>query len=101
MDVRLIRQPSAYAPVAMSLVALALITGYVALFGATRQAEQADEGAPARIFQLLMAAQVPIAAYFVVRWLPREPRQALAVLVLQVCAALVPIVTILVLEQAS
>ena len=54
-------------------------------FGVVRQA---DEGAAARVYQLLMAAQVPIVAYFAITWLPRAPRQALQVLALQVGAAL-------------
>ena len=45
-----------------------------------------------------MAAQLPIVAYFAVRWLPRAPAQAVAVLALQAVAAMVPIATIVVLE---
>src|SRR5947209_20066934 len=52
-----LRQPSAFLPVAMSLVALAVVLGHVALFGA---AHEADEGTAAHIWQLLMAVQVPI-----------------------------------------
>jgi len=49
---------------------------------------QADEGAAARVYQLLMAAQAPIVAYFAITWVPRAPREALLVLALQVGAAL-------------
>jgi hypothetical protein len=35
-----------------------------------------------------MAGQAPIVAYFAIKWLPRAPRQALAILALQVLAAL-------------
>ena len=49
---------------------------------------EADEGATAHIWQLLMAGQLPFVAYFVVRWLPRVPRQAGCVLALQIGAAL-------------
>ena len=35
-----------------------------------------------------MIGQVPILAYFVIRWLPRVPRQTLFVLALQIGAAL-------------
>ena len=49
---------------------------------------EADEGASTHIWQLLMAGQVPIMAYFLVRWLPRAPLQTLSVTALQVAAAL-------------
>ncbi|GHO78756.1 hypothetical protein KSD_65270 [Ktedonobacter sp. SOSP1-85] len=80
-----LRQPSAYLPVAMSLVALALVLGYVAIFGVTHEA---DEGAAAHIWQLLMVLQVPIIAFFAIKYFPRQPRQALLVLALQIVAAL-------------
>ena len=86
MNVSLMKQPSAFLPMAMSVAALALVLGYVATFGVVH--EQAhDERAPARIFQLLIAAQVPIAAYFGLKWLPRAPGQAIRVLALQALAA--------------
>ena len=85
------RKPSALLPLAMSLAALATVVVHVALFGAAREA---DEGAAAHIWQLLMAGQVPIIAFFAVKWLPRTPRRALPVLALQVAAvvaALAPV----------
>ena len=85
MNVSLMKQPSAWLPIAMSLAALALVLGYVARFGVVHEA---DEGAAAHLFQLLMAAQVPVVAYFALKWLPRVPGQALCVLALQAGAAL-------------
>jgi hypothetical protein len=82
---KLIRQPSAYLPMAMSLVALALVLGHIVMFGIVREA---DEGAAAHIFQLLMVAEVPLIAFFAIKWLPRFPRQALQVLALQAAAGL-------------
>ncbi len=81
----IIRQPSAFLPVAMSLVALALVLGYVALFGVVHET---DEGAAAHIWQILMAVQVPIIAFFAIKYVPRKPKQALLVLALQIVAAL-------------
>ena len=81
----LLKRPSAFLPLAMSLAALAVFFAYVVLVGTQRQA---DEGAPAHLWQLLMAAQLPIILYFAARWLPQSPRQALLVLVLQLAAAL-------------
>ena len=86
-----IKLPSAFLPLAMSVAALAVVLGHVAVFGAAREA---DEGAAAHLWQLLMAGQVPLVAYFAIKWLPRAPRPALAVLALQgaaVLAALAPV----------
>jgi hypothetical protein len=78
-------KPSAWIPLVMSFAALALVLGHVALFGAVREA---DEGTAAHLWQLLMAGQIPIVAFFVLKWLPQAPRQALLVLALQSGAAL-------------
>ena len=80
-----IKHPSAYLPVAMSFVALSVVLGHIIVFGVAREA---DEGAAAHIWQLLMAAQLPIMAFFVFRWLSQYPRYGLIVLALQVAAAL-------------
>jgi hypothetical protein len=79
------KQPSALLPIAMSVAALALVLGHVAIFGAVREA---DEGTTAHLWQLLMAGQAPVVAYFALKWLRRAPGQALRVLALQVVAAL-------------
>ena len=81
----MLKQPSAFLPVAMSLAALATVVGHIAMFGAAREA---DEGTAAHIWQLLMAGQMPIVAFFAVKWLPRTPRQALPIVALQVAAGL-------------
>lgn len=92
----LLKQPSAWIPLAMSLIALIFLLGYVAIFGIVHHE---DEGAPARIFQLIMLAQLPIAAYFALKWLPKRPLPALLVLALQAAAWIVPIVTVMWLES--
>ena len=81
------KKPSAFLPLAMSLAALALVLGHVVLFGFPAVRE-VDEGAAAHVFQILIAAQLPIVAWFAIQWLPRAPRQALAVLALQAGAAI-------------
>jgi len=80
-----IKKPSALIPLAMSLAALGLVVGHALVYGIVHEA---DEGAAAHIFQLLMVAQLPIIAYFALRWLPRRPREALLVLALQAGAGL-------------
>jgi hypothetical protein len=80
-----VRQPSALVPVAMSLAALATVLTHIAISGAAREP---DEGAAAHIWQLLMAGQAPVIAWFAIRWLPRAPRQAIQILGIQAAAAL-------------
>ena len=81
----LLKKPSAFGPVAMSLAALATVLGYIAAFGVVREP---DEGTAAHIFQLLLVAQLPVVVFFALKWLPRTPRRALQVLALQACAGL-------------
>jgi hypothetical protein len=69
----------------MSLTGLALVLGHITIYGVAREA---DEGTAAHLWQLLMAGQMPLLAFFAVKWLPRAPRQTLYVLGLQAGAAL-------------
>jgi hypothetical protein len=88
MDPVLLKRPSAVIPLAMSVAALALVIGYAVMFGTARQA---DEGTAAHLWQLLMVGQLPVIAFFAIKWLPTEPRQVLLVLALQIGAALAAI----------
>jgi hypothetical protein len=81
----LMRRPTGYVPVAMSIGAFAMIVWYVAAHGVVHQP---DEGAQAHLWQLLVAGQVPLIAYFALRWLPTARRPAVVVLALQVAAVL-------------
>ena len=47
---------------------------------------ETDEGTSAHLFQILMLLQMPIVIYFAIKWIPRAPSQAMAVLALQACA---------------
>jgi len=91
MNIPMARQPSAWIPVAMSLAALAIVLVHAARFGIVHEA---DEGAAAHLWQMLMAGQVPVMAFFAIKWLPRMPRTALVVLAIQIaaaCSALAPV----------
>jgi len=83
--VPVLKRPSAFLPVVMSLAALATVLMFIAEHGT---APQRDEGTAAHIWQLLMAAQVPIVVFFAIRWLPQAPRQAGLILALQIGAAI-------------
>ena len=90
-----LRVPSAWVPPAMSLAALALVVGHIATSGIARQA---DEGAAAHLWQLLMAGQLPVVAFFAIAWLPRRPKQALLVLALHAGAALAALAPVFLLH---
>jgi hypothetical protein len=79
-----IGKPSAFIPMAMSLAALGVVFLHIAIAGI---APQADEGAAAHCWQLLMAMQLPILVYFAMKWLPKAPGHTLRVCALQAIAA--------------
>ena len=91
----ILKIPSAFLPLAMSFGALATVLIYVAMFGTARQA---DEGTAAHIWQILMAGQIPIIIFFALQWLPRTPKQALLVLVMQGGAALMALAPVYLLR---
>lgn len=80
---KLLKNPSAFVPPAMSLAALATVLLHVARFGIAREP---DEGAAAHVWQLLMAGQLPVIGYFAITWLPRATKDALAVLSIHLMA---------------
>jgi hypothetical protein len=85
MSISTMKRPSAWIPVAMSLIALAIVLIHIARFGTAREA---DEGTAAHLWQILMAGQLPIIAFFAIKWLPRTPQPALVILALQAIAGL-------------
>jgi len=69
----------------MSVTALAIVLIHIVRFGTAREA---DEGTSAHLWQILMAGQVPIIAFFAIRWLPRNPKPALLILAVQAIAGI-------------
>lgn len=80
-----LRHPSAFLPIAMSLVALVLVLGNIILFGVTHEA---DEGAIAHLWQILMAGQLPVIAFFFIRYFLQQPKQVLFIVAFQIALAL-------------
>jgi hypothetical protein len=93
----ILREPTAWVPIAIALGALLFVLGFAAFGEVT--AHQ-DEGTPARLFQLALLIQAVIMVVFAVRWLPRAPREAGIILALQVAAAAVPVIVISLLEAS-
>jgi hypothetical protein len=81
----ILKYPSAFMPVGMSLAALAIVLVVLVTHG---PAPQGDEGSAAHFWQLLMVGQLPIVAFFAIKQLPQSPRRALPILALQAGAAL-------------
>jgi hypothetical protein len=96
----LLRLPSAYLPITMSLVALAMVLFSVSS-GATAPGVPgtgSDEGAAAHVFQLLMVAQLPVIVFFAFRWLRTSIRPAMQILLVQVAAAMAALVPVFLLH---
>ena len=87
----LARKPSAIAPIIMSVGALAVVLIAVMTGGVK---PRPDEYAAAHIWQLLMVGQLPFLGWFALRWVRRDFRSAVPVVVLQILAfglALLPV----------
>ena len=70
----------------MSIAVMAMFAGFFVLAGPPTP--EPDEGVAAHIFQLLMAGQIPIIAFFAVEWVPRDYRGALRIIALQIAAGI-------------
>jgi len=94
------KRPSAFIPVAMSLTALTMLA--FVLIGEIIQnghiIREADEGAVAHLWQILMAGQLPVIAFFAIKWLPRAPKPTLLVLALQAFTALASMAPVFLLK---
>jgi hypothetical protein len=85
------KKASALIPVVMSLIALMLVAVQVLIRGLS---PEPDEGAGAHLYQLLVVGQIPVIAFFGIRWLRHAPLQGLHIVVAQgfaLAAALVPV----------
>jgi len=87
---------SALLPIAMSIAAIGVVA--LALTTGIGRSPDADEGAAAHLWQLLMAGQIPVMAYFAVRWLPAAPREGVRVLLTQLAAGLAAAAPVLLLH---
>jgi hypothetical protein len=86
--IAIMKHPSAFLPLAMSLTAIGMLLGDLAIYGISHEVHQPDEGTVAHLWQILMAGQLPIIAFFAIKWLPRAPRQAFYALAIQAGAVL-------------
>jgi hypothetical protein len=85
MDQYLIKKPSAWVPMLLSLGMLVFIASVWATLGLAREP---DEGTPAHVFQLWLVLEAILIAFFAIKWLPRSPKPALLILAVQLIAVL-------------
>ena len=57
-------------------------------------AREADEGTAAHLWQLLIGCQIPIVAFFAIKWIPSERRAATAILLLQAAGIVLALATV-------
>lgn len=94
MTLPLLTRPSALVPIGLAAAALTLPYILVAIFGPD---PAGDEGIGAHSWQLLMFLQLPAIAFFLAKWAPREPKQAMVVLGLQIAAFLAAVAPVFLL----
>ncbi len=92
----ILKRPSAWVPILMSVGALTIPWAWVFVFGPD---PSGDEGGAAHIFQLLMGGQVPIILYFIIRWLPEKPKETLKTLAFQITLIILAFVPVYTLEH--
>ena len=91
----LARQPSAIFPMAMSIAALTAVLIRLVAIGV---APHIDEGATAHIWQMLMAVQVPVMAWFLFQWFRKAPRLTLGIFAIQATLAVVALAPVYILR---
>ncbi len=83
----ILKKPSAWIPIVLSLVALTMILAAIAIVGVPAASPE-DEGVGAHLFQIWLVVEAFMMAFFAITWVPQQPKQALVVLAIQIAAAL-------------
>lgn len=98
--ISLLKKPSAWVPIAIPLLFVVYIVAVISIVGTiVREANGScigtcrrdDEGVGAHLFQLWLILEPFMLGYFALKYVPREPKNALIILALQIVAALLPI----------
>ena len=95
MPYSMFRNPSAAIPLGMSAGAFITVLIHIITVGA---GPTVDEGAAAKLFQILLAGQAPFVAFFALKWVPRMPSEAMLVIALQAAAALIALAPVVLLD---
>ena len=87
MTLSLLKQPSAWIPITLSLTWVAFWIFHLVMLGVPRP--EPDEGTAAHLFQLWLVLETLMVAFFAIKWLPQRPQQALPILILQIALVIV------------
>lgn len=82
----LIKKPSAWLPVVLSLAIIAVLVYFFTVYGIVHDE---DEGVAAHLFQLWLVLEVLMIPFFAIKWLPQQPKQAAVILAFQILALLI------------
>lgn len=85
--ITLLKKSSAWIPIALSGVMFGILLVFLAL--SAGQSPAKDEGVGAHLFQIWLVLEVFGIGFFVLTEVPKAPRQALPVLMIQVIAVLI------------
>ena len=83
----LLKKPSAWLPIVLSLSIIAMIAGFLFFVGASGSRAE-DEGVAAHLFQLWLVLEALLIPFFALTWLPRLPKEASLILAAQIFLAL-------------
>ncbi len=83
---QLLKTPSAWVPIALSLIALGTMLVFIAINGTPTR--QPDEETGAHLFQIWFGLEFLMIVFFAFTWLPKRPKWALSVLMVQIVAVL-------------
>lgn len=89
MSPKLLKHPTAWIPIALSLAMLAFIFVMIAIHGIPTPDPNADEGVGAHIFQLWLVLEMVMILIFAIKWVPENPKQACMILAIQIFGVLV------------
>ncbi len=95
MPYSMFRNASAAIPLGMSAAAFVTLLVHIIGIGAD---PAADEGTAAKLFQILLAGQAPFVAFFALKWLPRNPAEAMQVIAMQAAAALIALAPVVLFD---
>ena len=93
----LIKKPSAWIPLALTAVILAMMSVY--FLGVIPHEPTDDEGIMAHAFQLWAVLELLAIMVFTFKWLPRQPYVAWKITALHIVVAVIPFIIVWFLEH--
>lgn len=85
--INILKHPSANLPIAASLAVIAMELWIIFVVGPS-PVPVTDEGSAAHIFQAWIVFEVLAILFFFIKWVPKAPKHAPMVLLLQIVAAI-------------